>query len=186
MLYLSQLLGTPVEDLHGAHAGKIIDIAVSLQEMTPEAAFAHALIVEGQAEEPWSIPIQVVEWHGEKNLRLQIPVEQLHAPEDPRIDTQEIYLARDILDKQVIDIVRKKAVRVNDVAIGSDWRILGIDTSGVGLLRRLTPAWLLGGKARQTSSGLLAWNRIEPIGPIGPIGAHSHLEEDISPGHDSS
>jgi hypothetical protein len=39
MLYLSQLLGAPVEDHQGARAGKIVDINVPVAELgRPEAA----------------------------------------------------------------------------------------------------------------------------------------------------
>jgi Mg/Co/Ni transporter MgtE len=73
-----------------------------------------------------------------------------------------------VLDKQVIDLKRKKAVRVNDVCLADDWRILGVDTSALGLVRRLAPSWLLGARSQHASATLIPWQRIELIGASQP------------------
>jgi CBS domain-containing protein len=85
-----------------------------------------------------------------------------------------ISLAHDVLDKQVIDIVRKKAVRVNDVYLRDDWHILGIDSSTLGLVRRLAPNWLLGtrrgsvNRSQRPPTNLILWENIELIGSHQP------------------
>jgi CBS domain-containing protein len=59
----------------------------------------------------------------------------------------EVLLARDVLDKQLIDVDGKRVVRVNDVQLieaGGDWRVTGADVSLQGLWRRLAPAGLMG------------------------------------------
>jgi magnesium transporter len=154
MLYLSQLLGTPVEDAQGTRVGKIIDVTISATKPT--------LIVEGQDDRRWSLPVEQVEWRG-TTLRLRVSVEQL-APYTTPVSPQEVSLAREVLDKQVIDIEHKKAVRVNDVCLGDDWQILGIDNSTLGLVRRLAPSWLLGAKSKRAPTTLIPWERIELIG----------------------
>jgi CBS domain-containing protein len=169
MLYLSQLLGAPVEDMQGERVGKIIDILVPASQVGASGpVYPSALLVEGEEEEPWRVPIADVEWH-DGSLRLRVPTGQLmHQP--PASDQQEVSLAHDVLDKQVIDIARKKAVRVNDVALGDNWQLLGIDSSTLGLVRRLAPAWLLGtrNKARPSPLGLIPWDHIELIGLQAP------------------
>ena len=163
MLYLSQLLGAPVEDLQGARIGKLIDIIVPAARIgRPGPGYPSALLVEGEEEQPWRAPPEAVEWH-ENALRLRIPVEQLSRQSD-EVSTSEVSLAHDVLDKQVIDIVHKKAVRVNDICLGNDWQILGIDNSTLGLVRRLAPNWLLGAKSRHTPPNLIAWDHIELLG----------------------
>src|SRR5438270_9083948 len=163
MLYLSQLLGAPVEDAQGARIGKLIDITVPAAQIgRPELGYPSALLVEGQEEQLWRVPPEAVEWH-ENALRLRVPVEQLSVQQEGA-SSQEVSLAHDVLDKQVIDIVRKKAVRVNDICLGNDWRILGIDNSTLGLVRRLAPNWLLGTKSRHTPTNLIAWDHIELVG----------------------
>jgi len=54
----------------------------------------------------------------------------------------EVLLARDVLDKQLIDVDGKRVVRVNDVQLietGGEWRVTGADVTFAGLWRRLTP-----------------------------------------------
>jgi CBS domain-containing protein len=54
----------------------------------------------------------------------------------------EVLLARDVLDKQLIDVDGKRVVRVNDVQIidtGDEWRVTGADVTFRGFLRRLLP-----------------------------------------------
>src|SRR6266568_1944489 len=163
MLYLSQLLGAPVEDAQGARIGKLIDITVPAAQIgRPDPAYPSALLVEGEEEQTWRIPPEAVEWH-ENALRLRVPVEQLPVQQDGA-SPSEVSLAHDVLDKQVIDIVRKKAVRVNDICLANDWRIQGIDNSTLGLVRRLAPNWLLGAKSRHTPTNLISWDHIELIG----------------------
>ncbi len=162
MLYLSQILNAPVEDISGERIGKIIDVFAP-QGDSPTAS---ALLVEGQEEQPWQVPIETIESHGNA-FRLRVPLEQL-PPRASASSSQEVSLAEEILDKQVIDLTRKKAVRVNDVCLSDDWRILGIDNSTLGLVRRLAPSWLLGTKSRRSSTNLIPWDEIELIGTQRP------------------
>jgi CBS domain-containing protein len=163
MLYLSQLLGAPVEDAQGNRAGKVIDILVPAAQVgQPEPVYPRTLLVEGQADQIWQAPIEAVEWR-DSILHLRLPIEQLPTQSNLPMP-QEVSLAHDVLDKQVIDIVRKKAVRVNDVCLSSDWQILGIDNSTLGLVRRLAPNWLLGTKSRHAPTNLISWAHIELIG----------------------
>ncbi|HEY6410655.1 MAG TPA: CBS domain-containing protein [Ktedonobacteraceae bacterium] len=163
MLYLSQLLGAPVEDHQGARAGKIVDFTMPLAQLAqPEFSVPRALLVEDQEGQRRQIPLEAVEWH-DHTLRLRLPLVQFSPhPTEPSAD--EVSLAEDVLDKQVIDIEHKKAVRVNDVCLGDDWRLLGIDNSTLGLVRRLAPNWLLGTKNRRASTNLIPWEQIELIG----------------------
>src|ERR1041385_7799151 len=57
----------------------------------------------------------------------------------------EVMLARDVLDKQLIDAAGKRVVRVNDVQIieaANEWRVTGADVSLAGLWRRLSPGFM--------------------------------------------
>jgi len=174
MMYLSQLLGTPVEDLQGVRVGKIIDIVTPVgarfnmptTSSTPSISSLSTpssiptLVVEGQADQTWYVPVEDVEWNGNA-LRLRIPVDQLPMrPAEPH----EVSLAQEVLDKQVIDVEHKKAVRVNAVCFSDDWRILGIDNSTLGLVRRLAPSWLLGARSKRAPTTLIPWEHIELIG----------------------
>lgn len=163
MLYLSQLLGAPVEDSQGMRIGKVTDVMIpAAQASSNELAQGSIILVEGEAEQPWRVPLEYATWQP-PTLHLRVPRDQL-ATLATTPTSNEISLAHDILDKQVIDIARKKAVRVNDVCLGDDLSILGIDNSTLGLVRRLAPAWLLGTRSRNVPTGLIPWHSIELIG----------------------
>ncbi len=95
-------------------------------------------------------------------LQVSISMSQI-ALQPTGLSDEEVSLAHDVLDKQVINIVRKKTVRVNDVCFTNDWRILGIDNSAFGLLRRLAPNWLSGIVGEQIPANLIAWEHIELV-----------------------
>src|SRR6266487_107097 len=159
MLYLSQLLGTPVEEQQDVRLGRLIDVLLNPEDVG-STVYPDALLVEDEEDRLWRVPLVAVAWQQDELLRLSTPTSELtpFAPSD-----QDIRLAQDVLDKQVIDIKRKKTVRVNDVCFDDDWRLLGIDNSNLGLIRRIAPAWLLG-KRRNASSAptnLIPWERIE-------------------------
>jgi magnesium transporter len=159
MLYLSQLLGTPVEDIQEVRLGKILDVLIQAEDVGSNAAtYPSALLVENDDDSPWHIPHDAVEWQGDL-LRLRFPRSELTQQSSSE---QEVSLAQEVLDKQVIDIERKKAVRVNDVCFAENWQLLGIDISNIGLIRRIAPAWMLG-KNRGTPANLLPWDRVELI-----------------------
>jgi magnesium transporter len=159
MLYLSQLLGTPVEDAQEVRLGKIIDVLIQAENVgSNEATYPDALLVEGDDDSSWRISPAALEWRDDI-LRLRFSRAELTQQSPPE---QEVSLAQEVLDKQVIDIKRKKAVRVNDVCFADNWQLLGIDTSNSGLIRRIAPAWMLG-KNRGAPANLLPWQRIELI-----------------------
>ena len=184
MLYLSQLLGAPVEDPQGERIGKIIDIeeirlishlSASTAAAIPSSntALSLILVIEGDSEHTWYVPVKDVDWHDDI-LRLRVPTQQLatHPLTSSSVGEQlvvSISLAKEVLDKQVIDIARKKAVRVNDVCLSDDWHILGIDSSTLGLVRRLAPNWLLGthkgsvNRSQRPPTNLILWENIELI-----------------------
>ena len=61
----------------------------------------------------------------------------------------EVLLARDVLDKQLVDVDGKRVVRVNDVQlieVNDEWRVTGADVSLQGLWRRLAPAGFMGSR----------------------------------------
>ena len=170
MIYLSQLLGAAVEDLEGARVGKIVDVLVDVatDAQVTDAARADAMhrvptvVVEGEGEQRWYVPGSTMR-HGA--AAWQIPAEaMLEASRDEIAPERQVSLAREVLDKQVIDVAHKKAVRVNDVCFADDWRVLGIDNSALGLVRRLAPSWLLSGRSKRPPASLIPWEHIELVG----------------------
>lgn len=158
MLYLSQLQGAPVEDVHGVRLGRINDLLIFQDDPSPRCVF----LVEGQEDRSWYVPSDGVAWR-DHVLHLPLAVSQLElATRSPSLP--QVALVGEVLDKQVIDLARKKPVRVNDICLSDDWRVLGVDNSPLGLMRRLAPPWLIGARKQRTPASFIPWGRIELIG----------------------
>jgi len=90
--------------------------------------------------------------------------------EETSLSDDELYILRNLLDKQIIDIKGSKIVRVNDVVLQkekNDWYVLGVDVGVLGILRRLGLSNLvekiLGILRLRLSSQFLSWAEIQPL-----------------------
>lgn len=175
MLYLSQLQGAPVEDSHGVRIGKISDLLTIRDDSSQRCVF----LIEGQDGQFWRVSADGVTWR-DHTLHLSLGASQLElvsqAP-SPR----QVALAGEVLDKQVIDLARKKTVRVNDICLSDDWRVLGVDNSPLGVVRRLAPPWFLGARSKHTPVSIIPWERIELIGSPEESGSAEPLAQTIAP-----
>jgi magnesium transporter len=159
MFYLSQLQGAPVEDSQGVRIGKIGDLLTFRDDPSQRCV----LRIDGQDEQSWHVSTEGVAW---RDHALHLPLASTRL--EPNVQTlspSQVALVGEVLDKQVIDLARKKPVRVNDVCISDDWRVLGVDNSPLGLMRRLAPPWLLGARSRHASTSFIPWERVELIAP---------------------
>lgn len=143
MLYLSQVLGRPIRDLEGERVATVKDVIVRLGEEDHPP-------VTGLVARYRRRDFFVRRWHitelSEQGARLSTDILDLR-PFGRR--EGEVLLARDVLDKQLIDVDGKRVVRVNDVQIiraAGDWRVTGADVSLQGLWRRLAPAGFIGAR----------------------------------------
>jgi magnesium transporter len=161
MFFLSQVLNTPLEDQQDERIGKLVDVLLpTIQSEQAGVSYPAALLVEGEDDNMWRVPLQAVE-RRENTLHLLTERTQLATYTDTE---QDIRLVRDVQDKRVVNFKRKKAMRVSDIAFADDWQILGIDTSMLGLVRRLAPAWLFGQPQDSTiRAKLVPWHEIELI-----------------------
>ena len=143
MLYLSQVLGRPILDLEGERVATLKDVIVRLgeDEHPPVAGFVARYRRRDFFLSRWRIS-----HFGEDGVRLNSDILDLR----PFMRREgEVLLARDVLDKQLIDVDGKRVVRVNDVQIieaANEWRVTGADVSLMGLWRRLAPAFLRSGR----------------------------------------
>jgi CBS domain-containing protein/sporulation protein YlmC with PRC-barrel domain len=134
MAYLSELVGREVRDAKGALIGTLADllIAEANGEVYPRVV---ALAVKRNGDAPTLLP-----WGGTEDLAGNKIILQRPPSAPYQLQGNEVYLARDVLDKQVIDINGSRLVRVNDLElakIGDDYRLVNVDVGGRGLLRRL-------------------------------------------------
>lgn len=143
MLYLSQVLGRPILDLEGERVATLKDVIVRLgeDEHPPVSGF-----VARYRRRDFFLPRWRISDFGESGVRLNSDIIDLR----PFMRREgEVLLARDVLDKQLIDVDGKRVVRVNDVQVieaANEWRVTGADVGWIGLWRRLAPAFLRSGK----------------------------------------
>ncbi|HEV7396866.1 MAG TPA: CBS domain-containing protein [Pyrinomonadaceae bacterium] len=141
MLYLSQVLNRPIRDLDGERVAAIKDVVIRLGDSDHPP-------VTGFVARYRRRDFFLGRWHtaefGSQGVRLNSDIVDL----SPFVRRDgEVLLARDVLDKQLVDVDGKRVVRVNDVQIieaGGEWRVTGADVSLQGLWRRLAPAGLVG------------------------------------------
>jgi magnesium transporter len=170
MFYLSEVIGKQVVDRQGNPVARIRDIVVELASDTSPAQTAEAedsskilLNEEGEAVER-DVPVVkgILARAGRKNEPFFIPGSQVielgrngARLASPKVDLTpyarregEMLLARDLWDKQVIDLKTRKVVRVNDVVLTgakpstedaptARWWLRGVDVGFGGMLRRV-------------------------------------------------
>ena len=141
MLYLSQVLGRPIRDLEGESVATVKDVITRLgEEDHPQVTG----LVARYRRRDFFVPRWRITEISESGVRLNSDILDLR-PFERR--EGEVLLARNVLDKQLIDVDGKRVVRVNDVQlIGAEsaWRVTGADVSLQGLWRRLAPAGFVG------------------------------------------
>lgn len=143
MLYLSQILGRPIASLEGEEIATIKDVIVRYGEEDYPPLMG---LVARYRRRLFFIAENRLEKFGRNGATLRTDVLDL-TPFSRR--ENEVLLAKDVLDKQLIDIDGKRVVRVNDVqliGVGNQWRVTGADVSLKGFLRRLMPAGFYGSR----------------------------------------
>src|SRR3989304_7148173 len=86
------------------------------------------------------------------------------------LEENELYLVKNLLDKQIIDIKGNKIVRVNDVALQDEAKLViaGVDVGVLGIVRRLR----IGGERFykvmrffnvKLTSQFLSWADVQPL-----------------------
>ena len=137
MFYLSAMLGMPVYDSTGEKLGIVSDLAISTGEVFPRIT---SLAFKGPGRTPFMISWRkYVEDYADDKVVLNTEAFNIRFS---YLQPREILLARDLLDKQIVDTQGLKIVRVNDLKIspsGSQLRLLGAEVGVRGILRGLHP-----------------------------------------------
>ena len=137
MIYLRQILKSPVYDKAGELVGKISDLAIATGEVFPRVT---SLAFVGPKKTPFMISWRkyVEEYDGEA-VRLNVLSCDIRFS---YLQPDEVLLYRDLLDKQIVDTQGMKVVRVNDLKLSDSpkgMRLLGADTGSLALLRGISP-----------------------------------------------
>lgn len=160
MLYFSQILNSKIEDSADVIVGRLKDILIK-PEHGQYAALAFLLVKSARVE--YFIPYEMVENLSGKEITLKCRREKIPAA-DINEEAGYIYLNRDVLDQQIVDVGGARVVRVNDLKLGAvedKMSVLGIDVSTKGLLRRLNFDWFDVFDAFKVH--LIDWRKVQPI-----------------------
>jgi magnesium transporter len=163
MVYLSDLMGRPIVDLDGERVGHLEDLIASTLTEVP-----HPMIVALMIKRPgglflvsFSDVVVLLAPTISLSKRLQDIVRYLPGEHD-------LYLARDVLDKQIIDTDGVRVVRVNDLElarVNGHFYVANVDIGGWGLLRRLGVAQAMqkvtGRLGRELPPGVISWDNVE-------------------------
>ena len=165
MLYLSQMLGKPVVDSSGEKIGTISDLAISTGEVFPRIT---SLAFQGPGKVPFMISWRkYVDEFDDEGIKLSVDSPDIRFS---YLQPDEVLLARDLMDRQIVDTQGLKVVRVNDLKLsksGTQLRLLGAEVGIRGILRGLAP-WLERAvvsvaKAfhKQIDERIIAWNYMD-------------------------
>ena len=171
MNFVSELIGRPVSDADGEQIGTLKDLLASQGEEVPHPRIVAIEVKQGSGSQIISI-IDVAAL-----IAPAIPLTKKRdaiLPYQPR--PSDLFLVRDVLDKQIIDTNGVRVVRVNDLEltrVNGDIYVANVDTSGLGLVRRLGLKSLtrrLSKRAqRATPLGFISWDDVELLAGDQPI-----------------
>lgn len=165
--FVSEFLGEPVLDVARKPVGKIRDFLVATGEKSTCPKITGLLLRDGF--ETFVLPWEDVAIFTRTAVRTRLSREDvLHrAPLE-----DEIFLAKDLLDKQIVDINGVKVVRVNDLkldVVSGDLVLTAADVGIRGIVRRVFGAGITprGGRFsdRSLPARLIPWDSMQPLHP---------------------
>jgi sporulation protein YlmC with PRC-barrel domain len=133
LIFLSDFLNAEVVDVRQHRVGRVRDLVVVMSEPFPKVT---GVILKNNRKVR-SIDWSVVRSWDNKELSLKVDAASLQ-PHN-RADT-ELWLARQILDKQIVDMDGRRVVRVNDLQLNQvegSTLVIGVDIGSRGLARRV-------------------------------------------------
>lgn len=139
MIYLSQLMGNPIYAADGEKIGTVSDLGIATGEVFPRVT---SLAFKGPGRTPFMISWRkYVDTYDEKEIHLKVPAVEIRFS---YLQPDEVLIARDILNKQIVDTRGMRVVRVNDLKLSdtssTQLRLLGAEVGARGILRSLSPA----------------------------------------------
>jgi CBS domain-containing protein/sporulation protein YlmC with PRC-barrel domain len=155
-MYLSDLTGLPVRDSAGTPLARLLDLIIrpDFVEPYPHVTGLVARLRRRAFFLPWD-QVARVEQDGITLHSATVSLEPFRRREG------EVLLARDVLDKQLVDVEGRRVVRANDLQLTlrrGRLVIVAVDVGPRAILRRLLPRGLRKGTE---SRALLDWTDLE-------------------------
>jgi CBS domain-containing protein/sporulation protein YlmC with PRC-barrel domain len=157
LFYLSEVIGVPVSGTASERLGALKDLIVQVSG-EPFPKIKGLLVVLGGIPTPVYVPWDSVAAFDPRGVRLATSRLDLRPFE--RRDGEAL-LAKDILDRQIVDVAGIRVVRVNDAQLaeyGNVLRLVAADVSMAGFLARVLPRWLIEGRLQRQ---LISWAQVE-------------------------
>jgi len=168
--YLSQVLRNRVESSLGEPIGRCLDV-LALDRAQGPLPLA-ALLIENEAGEELLVPTDQIERVTPKIVLKTAP------PPAYSLRGGEVRLARDILDRQIVDVEGRRLVRVNDLRLNplgpsQQLYVTGAAVGTVSLLRRLGLQRPVEGALKlvghRLSEQVIPWDVVAAVEPDQPI-----------------
>src|SRR5579859_95477 len=176
-LLLTQLVRSDVLGPSGERLGRLDDVIVRLDAGYPRVTGLRARIGDHTVFVPAELVAQLGPGLAQLTSR-SLDLGQFERRQG------EVLLRHDVLDRPIIDVVAGKLVNANDLLIGhvdDGWRLVGVDPSPRGVLRRLLPGPMRRSETLPPAT-YLDWSAIQPFvghvpesGLIMPLRAFARL-----------
>lgn len=158
-MYLSDLVGLPVRDRDGLPLARLQDVIVraDFSEAYPAATGIVARLRRRRFFVPWE-QVADVAMEGIRLASARVSLAPFQRREG------EVLLARDVMDKQLVDVEGRRVVRANDLQFAlrdGRLRIVAVDVSPRAIVRRLLPRALRG---RTETGKRIDWADVEVFG----------------------
>jgi magnesium transporter len=176
-VFFSALHRRLIVDPSGRPVGRIDDLAINLADTFPAVT---ALVIQRGWVERFALTAR---WRDVESLdgstvRLRVPVGRLVPGRTTQSD-HEVWVGQTLLDRQIVDTVGAKVVRVNDLHFlrmaSGDLHLVHVDVGFRGLIRRLGWAGVIDGTVRRvapqapylTNDRLISWRYVQPLTTTG-------------------
>ncbi|MCX6733886.1 MAG: CBS domain-containing protein [Candidatus Peregrinibacteria bacterium] len=161
MLFLAEFINADVRDSADQKVGRLIDLIATASESEKYPPIT-ALLVKTRGGDEKLVAFSYVANMGRDEIVLKTLEKNITIRDSAPTD---IFLYRDILDKQIVDLEGTRMVRVNDLQFGiieGKTRVIGIDISTRGILRRLgIDRWKIFRLAR---AKFINWDKVQILG----------------------
>jgi magnesium transporter len=172
MPFVSELNNRPVVDVDGELVGTLNDVLAVQKGEVPHPVVT-AIIVKTRSG-PLTISITNVAALFSPVIPLNKRGSEIAATQPE--ESNALFLVRDVLDKQIIDINGVRVVRVNDLEltrVNGEVYVSNVDIGGLGLIRRMG----LSGLSRRLGTrplsgkpgGIISWDDVELIAGDQPM-----------------
>jgi CBS domain-containing protein/sporulation protein YlmC with PRC-barrel domain len=162
MIFLSDFLNAEVVDVHQHRVGDVRDLVVVMTDPFPRVT---GVILKHN-------PVRSIDWAvvrswDNKELSLKVAADGLQP--HTRLEN-ELWLSRQVLDKQIVDMDGRRVVRVNDLQLSQvegALLLVGVDIGSRGLMRRIGLEGL--GRRLVSTLGLdwpqklISWEAVDPV-----------------------